>query len=181
MWSYFYGRIPILCRLDLVNSEQVIHCEMTVIWIQRIWIIWSVITNKHSNTEEHSGNKIYERPYMYGTTKTRRNTVEVQSTEGCRSTEYCKYYGVGIKFTWWLIDRIYAVHERRTDAFLLWLFVWVFVKSSFGEAWDHILDFCRTNYGDYRENRYNRYITLITVRCLTMTRTWTPVTFRTML
>ena len=35
VWSYFYGRKPMLCRLDLVSTEKITHCEMTVIWTRR--------------------------------------------------------------------------------------------------------------------------------------------------
>ena len=31
VWSYFYGRIPMLCRLDLVITEQITYFEMAVI------------------------------------------------------------------------------------------------------------------------------------------------------
>ena len=30
--SYFYGMIPMLCRSDLVNNEQITHCERALIW-----------------------------------------------------------------------------------------------------------------------------------------------------
>ena len=33
--SYLYFRIPMLCILDLVSTEQITHCEMAVIWSRR--------------------------------------------------------------------------------------------------------------------------------------------------
>ena len=35
VWSYFYGRITMLCRLNLVKTEKITHCEMAVIWSRR--------------------------------------------------------------------------------------------------------------------------------------------------
>ena len=71
--SYFYGLIPMLCRLYLVNTEQITHCELAVIWPQK-------------------------------------NTVEIQSTEVCRSTGPLKHGGTpGTYDLWRAVDLQKAV------------------------------------------------------------------------
>ena len=53
--SYFCVLIPMLWRSYLVNTEQVTHCELAVIWLQKNWPIWA-----------HNSNTIHGRLYKYG-------------------------------------------------------------------------------------------------------------------
>ena len=76
LWSYFYGRIPMLCILDLVSTEQITHCDMAVIWPRRNIVeirstegcraeiqctLKALDQRDHFKSEKHRGSMIYRR------------------------------------------------------------------------------------------------------------------------
>ena len=69
LWSHVYCIIPMLCRLDLVNTEQINYCELAVIWPQRSTVeIQSTEVCISTGPLKHGGT-----PWI--------------STEGCKNTE----------------------------------------------------------------------------------------------
>ena len=72
IWSYFYGRIPILCRLNLVTTEQITHCKMEVIWPRKNTV--EILSTKFCIVEIRSMEGcIYTGPLKHGWTPWKYN------------------------------------------------------------------------------------------------------------